>query len=56
MWRMSLRADPRLHVEINAQLAAVLADQMPVGSLPVEAVANAASRSNGLLDRLLSIG
>ncbi len=40
----------QFHVEINAQLAGVIADQMPACSLPAAAVATAASWGEGLLD------
>jgi GMP synthase (glutamine-hydrolysing) len=45
----------QFHVEINAQLAGVIADQMPVGALPAEAVARAAWWSSRPLDRFLAL-
>jgi GMP synthase-like glutamine amidotransferase len=46
----------QFHVEINAQLASVIADQMPPGSLPADAVSEAASWGEGVLDRFLALG
>jgi GMP synthase-like glutamine amidotransferase len=46
----------QFHVEINAQLASVVAEQMPAGSLPGDAVSEAASWGEGLLDRFLALG
>jgi GMP synthase (glutamine-hydrolysing) len=46
----------QFHVEINAQLAEVIADQMPAGSLPPDAVSEAESWGGGVLDRLLALG
>lgn len=45
----------QFHVEINAPLADALADQMPPGSLPATAVAQAASWGSGVLDRFLAL-
>ena len=45
----------QFHVEINAELASVVVDQMPAGSLPVDAVSEAASWGGGLLDRFLGL-
>jgi GMP synthase (glutamine-hydrolysing) len=45
----------QFHVEINAQLAAVIADQMAPSSLSAEAVAKAASWGAGVLDRFLAL-
>ena len=46
----------QFHVEINPQLAGVIADQMPAGSLPADAVSEAASWGQGVLDRFLALG
>jgi GMP synthase-like glutamine amidotransferase len=46
----------QFHVEINAQLAEVIGDQMPAGSLPADAVSEAESWGGGVLDRLLALG
>lgn len=46
----------QFHVEINARLASVVADQMPAGSLPGDAVAEAEFWGGGLLDRFLALG
>lgn len=45
----------QFHVEINAPLANAVADQMPPGSLPATAVAQAASWGSGVLDRFLAL-
>jgi GMP synthase (glutamine-hydrolysing) len=46
----------QFHVEINPGLAEVIADQMPAGSLPADAVSEAESWGGGVLDRLLALG
>lgn len=46
----------QFHVEINAELAEVIGDQMPADSLPAEAVSEADSWGSGVLDRLLALG
>jgi GMP synthase (glutamine-hydrolysing) len=46
----------QFHVEVNAQLAGVVADQMPPGALPADAVLNASSWGDGVLDRFLALG
>jgi GMP synthase (glutamine-hydrolysing) len=46
----------QFHVEINAELADVVADEMPAGSLPANAVSEAASWAEGRLDRFLALG
>jgi GMP synthase (glutamine-hydrolysing) len=45
----------QFHVEINAELADVVADEMPAGSLPANAVSEAASWAEGRLDRFLAL-
>lgn len=46
----------QFHVEINAQLAGTIADQMPAGSLPPDVVCEAAAWGDGVLDRFLALG
>jgi GMP synthase (glutamine-hydrolysing) len=45
----------QFHVEINAQLAGVIAGQMPAGALSADAVLDAASWGGGVLDRFLAL-
>ena len=45
----------QFHVEINAQLARVIAGEMPAGALPADAVRDAASWGDGVLDRFLAL-
>jgi GMP synthase (glutamine-hydrolysing) len=44
----------QFHVEINAELARVIADQMPEGALAPDAVARASAWGNAVLDRFLA--
>ena len=44
----------QFHVEIDAELARVIADQMPQGALPPDAVARASAWGNTVLDRFLA--
>ncbi|MGH2883590.1 MAG: type 1 glutamine amidotransferase [Solirubrobacteraceae bacterium] len=44
----------QFHVEINAELARVIADQMPEGALAPDAVARATAWGNAVLDRFLA--
>ncbi len=46
----------QFHVEINAQLAEVIGDQMPADSLPADAVSEAELWGGCVLDRLLALG
>jgi GMP synthase-like glutamine amidotransferase len=45
----------QFHVEINAQLAVAIGDQMPADALPADAVSEAESWGAGVLDRLLAL-
>jgi GMP synthase (glutamine-hydrolysing) len=45
----------QFHVEINRDVAAVIADQMPDGALPTDAVARASSWGNRVLDRFVAL-
>lgn len=45
----------QFHVEINAQLAEMIAGQMPADSLPADAVSEAESWGGGVLDRVLAL-
>jgi GMP synthase-like glutamine amidotransferase len=45
----------QFHLEINAELAATVGQQMPAGALPAEAVTAAASWGDGVLDRFLAL-
>ncbi|HTP18951.1 MAG TPA: type 1 glutamine amidotransferase [Solirubrobacteraceae bacterium] len=44
----------QFHVEINAELARAIADQMPEGALASDAVARASAWGNAVLDRFLA--
>jgi GMP synthase (glutamine-hydrolysing) len=45
----------QFHVEINRNIAAVIADQMPAGALEPAAVARAAAWGDGVLDRFVAL-